>query len=76
MKKGQSKKPDSEAKTKAKAMLPENLWPILDERCRDYAFCADTLHGHPFISPRVIAQLILMGWRCSSEPINRQEDIS
>lgn len=69
-------KPESESKLKAKAMLPENLWPVLDDFIRDYAFSADTLHGHPFTSPRVLAQLILMGWRCSADPIEQKGERS
>lgn len=65
-------RPESESKRKAKAMPPERLWPVLDEFCGDYAFCAETLHGHPFTSPRVLAQLILMGWRCSADPIEER----
>jgi hypothetical protein len=62
-------KPESASKVQAKSMLPKQLWPVLDEMCRDYSFCADKIHGHPFVSPKVLAQLILMGWRCSANPI-------
>ena len=52
----------SDSYLKAKQMLPDELWPVLDEFINHYKFAALKHHGHIY-SPRVLAELIVMGWR-------------
>jgi hypothetical protein len=55
----------------AKNMLPPELHPVLDEFITDYRFAALKHHGQEWASARVLAELILMGWRCSMGPAYR-----
>jgi hypothetical protein len=57
----------------AKRMLPADLHSIFDELLVDYRFASLKHHGQEFASPRVIAELILMGWRDSARPIEPNE---
>jgi hypothetical protein len=49
-------------------MLPPELHAILNELITDYRFAAFKHHGREWASPRVLAELVLMGWRCSMPP--------
>lgn len=53
----------TETYKKAEAMLSEELRPLLAPMCEEYKFAALKIHGSRLYSPRVIAELILMGWR-------------
>lgn len=53
----------SPAFIQAKKTLPVDLHPILEQMCREYKCAALEIIGRPLFSPRVIAKLILMGWR-------------
>jgi len=53
----------SPAFLKARESLPEHLHPTLEQMCREYKCAALETIGQPLFSPRVIAKLILMGWR-------------
>jgi hypothetical protein len=53
----------SPAFLKARSSLPEHLHPTLEQMCREYKCAALETIGQPLFSPRVIAKLILMGWR-------------
>jgi hypothetical protein len=59
----QSKAAKSASFLAAEMMLPENLQPILEQMVKEYQFAAFKHHGSKMVSPRVIAELILMGWR-------------
>lgn len=59
----------SESYQKAIQLLPEPLWPALDEFIEDYKFAAYKIHGTPFVSPVVLAELIRLGWRLSADPM-------
>ncbi len=48
-------------------MLPDDLVPILDEMIEHYKFAALKVHGRAMVSPIVIANLVLMGWRNTEE---------
>ena len=43
--------------------LPEDLVPAFDELLEHYKFAALKCHGRAMVSPLVIAELILLGWR-------------
>jgi hypothetical protein len=47
----------------AKNMLPPELHPELAQLIQEYKFAALKVHKMPFVSPKVLAELILMGWR-------------
>lgn len=55
----------------AKAMLPGELHATFDELLIDYKFAALKQHGRDWASPRVIAELVLMGW-IAGPPANPQ----
>jgi hypothetical protein len=57
----------------AKHMLPAELHSIFDELLMDYRFASLKHHGQEFASPKVIAELILMGWRSSAQPMEPNE---
>ena len=75
-----SKEPEDTPKYKqtpsflrAKTMLPEERYDVFDELVGDYKFAAFKHHGKEWASPRVIAELVLAGWRCSAPEIPSQE---
>ena len=47
----------------AKEMLPIELHPAFDDLLRDYKFAALKHHGKDWAAPRVLAELVLTGWR-------------
>src|SRR5262249_23009310 len=53
----------------AKNMLPLELQPQLDELLQDYRFAALRHRGREWASPKVLAELVLMGWRSSVAPV-------
>jgi hypothetical protein len=59
--------PETPAVIAAKKMLPPDLHPELLKSIEEYKFASLKVHGTPFASPRVIAELILMGWRSDGE---------
>lgn len=56
-------KKETPAVVLAKEMLPEHLHAELMAAIEEYRFASLKIHGTPFVSPRVLAELILMGWR-------------
>ena len=60
-----SKAPKKESPSFAAArdLLRPELHPILEELVADYKFAALKVHGSQLVSPKVIAELILLGWR-------------
>ena len=54
---------DSPALIEARAMLPPELQPELQRLLEDYKFAALKVHGSQFVSPKVVAELIRLGWR-------------
>jgi hypothetical protein len=44
-------------------MLPAELHAVLEQLVEEYEFAVLKHHGQKFCSPKVIAELILMGWR-------------
>jgi len=53
------------------SMLPPELHPVFAQLVAEYQFAALKHHGRRFASPRVIAELILMGWRSPPLPTPR-----
>jgi len=53
----------------ARRMLPAQLLPMLDVFIDHYKFAALKHHGKQWSSPKVLAELVLMGWRDAAEPV-------
>lgn len=52
------------------------LVPIFDELLEHYKFAALKCHSRPMVSPLVIAELVLLGWRNAEDerqPKNSEE---
>jgi hypothetical protein len=60
---------------KAEAMLPPELRPIFEQLLAEYQFASVKHHGRAFSSPRVIAELVLMGWRSPPLPTTSSRTI-
>ena len=57
-------------------ILPDDLVPIFDELLEHYKFAALKCHGRAMVSPLVIAELVLLGWRNAEDerqPKNSEE---
>jgi hypothetical protein len=52
----------------AQNMLPPELHPLFERMLEEYKFVALETHGAQFVSPKVIAKLILLGWRQEKVP--------
>jgi hypothetical protein len=50
-------------------MLPAQLLPVLDMFIEHYKFAALKHHGRQWSSPKVLAELVLLGRRDAAEPI-------
>jgi hypothetical protein len=59
----------SEKYEKARNSLPEALRPVFDDFVADYRFAATILHGSPFVSYAILAQMIRSGWRLVAKPV-------
>jgi hypothetical protein len=54
-------------KTQIREGLTEEERPIFDRLVEEYRFQALRLHGHPFVSYKVLGALIEEGWRPTDE---------
>jgi hypothetical protein len=59
----------------AKSMLPVELHSSLDELIVDYRFAALKHHGQEWASSKVLAELILMGWRCTAPHLEEPKEM-
>jgi hypothetical protein len=50
-------------RTQIREGLSEDLKPIFDRLVEEYKFQALRLHGHPFVSYKVLGALVEEGWR-------------
>ena len=53
----------------ARNSLPDELKPIFDDFVNDYRFAATKFHGAPFVSYKVLAWMVRMGWRLTAEAV-------
>ena len=60
----------SEKHKQARNFLPEELRAIFDDFVDDYRFAATKVHGSPFVSYMVLAEMVRAGWRLTAEPIS------
>jgi hypothetical protein len=56
------------------SMLPFELLPILDKIINHYKFASLKHHGSPMYLPKVLAELLLLGWRDVADPVNSQTE--
>jgi hypothetical protein len=63
----------SPSNTAAKNMLPPELHAHLDELVAHYRFAALKHHGREWATPKVLAELVLMGWRRSAAVISEEQ---
>ncbi len=54
--------------------LPCTLRSQYTQLVADYRFFALTHHRHPFVSYRVLAELIRSGWKQSDAPVSPKEN--
>lgn len=55
----------------AQAKLPSELHSMFEQMVAEYQFASLKQHGQKFASPKVIAELMLMGWRTVPLPKSR-----
>jgi len=60
------------AYVEAELMLPHESHQLLEQLVAEYRFASLKHHGRMFASPKVIAELILMGWRSLPLPPAKQ----
>ena len=61
--------PVSSAKFKeAEASLPEDLRPVLRRFVEEYEYLTGIHYGRGYVAYKVLADLVLAGWRASDEP--------
>ena len=61
----------------AERTLPPQLHELLEQLVAEYQFASLKHHGRPFSSPKVIAELIRMGWRSppSTDQTEQSEEL-
>jgi hypothetical protein len=52
----------SEKHELARSCLPEELRHVFDDFVNDYKFAATKIHGSPFVSYMVLADMVRAGW--------------
>jgi hypothetical protein len=57
---------DTPSYIEARNMLPTELYSAFDALLADYKFAALKHHGKEWVAPKVLAELILGGWRPSA----------
>jgi hypothetical protein len=60
----------SEKHEQARNSLPEGLRAVFDDFVADYRFAATKIHGSPFVSYMVLAEMVRAGWRLAAEPLS------
>jgi len=63
----------SENHEAARNSLPDDLKPVFDDFVNDYRFAATKYHGSPFVSYKVLAEMVRMGWRLTAQPLTEKE---
>lgn len=59
----QQKPKRTPAYLEGEAMVAPQLRSVFEQLVAEYQFAALKHHGRPFASPKVIAELVNMGWR-------------
>ena len=69
----------SEKHEKARNSLPEDLRPVFDDFVADYRFADTKVHGSPFVSYMILAEMVRAGWRLvavTTPAVAKKEDSS
>ena len=53
----------------ARASLPEELRPVFDQLVKEYRFQVLVVHNSRMYAPKVLAELVRVGWRPSAEEV-------
>jgi hypothetical protein len=64
---------ETKAVLDAKNMLPPELHESFYQLLAEYRFAALKHHGREWVAPKVIAELMLMGWRSSAPPLKSED---
>ena len=64
----------TEKHEQARNSLPESVRPVFDDFVADYRFAATKVHGSPFVSYMVMAEMVRAGWRLAAEPIREDSE--
>jgi hypothetical protein len=64
---GKNPLPSTQQFATVRERLPEDLRTEYDALVRWYQFYANVHHGQPFVSYRVLADLVRVGWRLTAE---------
>lgn len=64
-----SDNPRTEKHEQARNSLPDELKPVFDELVEDYKFATITRYGQGYVAYLVLADLVRIGWRHTSEPL-------
>ena len=63
--------PTSSSKFKeAEAMIPEKLRPVYKRLVEEYEFVTHSYYGRGYVAYRVLAELVLGGWRPTGSPLS------
>ena len=57
----------------ARNILPDNLKSIFDDFVGDYRFAVTKHLGSPFVSYKVLAEMVRMGWRLTADPLKKED---
>jgi len=60
--------PTSVAYRETRAELPDELRPVYDDLVQWYRYFAAFHYSHPFVSYKILADLVREGWRMSESP--------
>ena len=63
--------PNTLAFHKERQKLPRELQDVYDSLVLSYRFFANIHHNHPFVSYKILADLVRDGWRPAAEPSGR-----
>ncbi|MHC4924482.1 MAG: hypothetical protein ACYTG4_10465 [Planctomycetota bacterium] len=69
-----AKKKGKDTRTELRESLPEELRTILDELAEDYKFYSIVHHGRAFVSYKILADLVKLGWRYTGPKAKQLEE--
>ena len=67
--------PKTEAYTVARNTLPDGVRQDYDTLVQWYSYLAKVHHGRPYVSYKILADLVREGWRQSAVPIETKSDL-
>jgi len=61
------------SREEARNGLPEDLRPVFDQLVEEYRYHSTVIHGKPFVSFAVLAELVRDGWRPPEFPQEKEK---